>query len=529
MTTSQTPAWRLVPVEPTPEMIAAYISAPDQTRPRFADAVAVCLRAAIAASPSPELPAERARLADAVRTLAELTTDYARRIVGEDSGAAFLEAEKRLHAAIDQLAALPAPTPQAGPVALRCCSKHMGQPFTVTATAIAPARYVCPLCEPEEVRALAAAPTPASVQPVAVAWQCRLASNEMGWGSPTTRRRIADELAAAGYEVRALGVIDPTPAERVLPRLSEPAVLHAVTMAQTDAHKQGDKAFWLALAERLRLQWNAMGAAPATQATAAEEWQPIETAPKDKAVILGARGGVWIGKYLPVYGSGYVPDNPWSSLMLNHDHMGEKWCKPTHWTPLPAAPGPATLMANGPSKLTMSVEEAARILAADEPAASVATAETTVTAGTANSTICGTSAAASVAGLAGAVGWTITAPDGWTLTADKPIKLMVPAGEHLRKTDPVERARQERNLLEAIDENRQEYEKDMAALVSRFLSWPLPASVNCDRIASSPGAPNRSGTNLLNAHETRAMLDHVLGCQEGDRLAAKAASTRAGE
>jgi len=71
----------------------------------------------------------------------------------------------------------------------------------------------------------------------------------------------------------------------------------------------------------------------------APQWQPIETAPKDgTAILLGSRGGAWVGKWLPVYVSGYRPDNPWSSLMLNHDHMGEKRCKPTHWMPLPAAP-----------------------------------------------------------------------------------------------------------------------------------------------------------------------------------------------
>ena len=69
------------------------------------------------------------------------------------------------------------------------------------------------------------------------------------------------------------------------------------------------------------------------------EWKSIETAPKDgTAILLGSRGGSWIGKWLPVYVSGYQPENPWSSLMLNHDHMGEKLCKPTHWMPLPPPP-----------------------------------------------------------------------------------------------------------------------------------------------------------------------------------------------
>lgn len=72
---------------------------------------------------------------------------------------------------------------------------------------------------------------------------------------------------------------------------------------------------------------------------AAPDWQPIETAPKDGTlIVLGARKGVWLGKYLPQYQSGYVPDNPWSSMLMNHDHMGERRPRPTHWMPLPVAP-----------------------------------------------------------------------------------------------------------------------------------------------------------------------------------------------
>ena len=72
-----------------------------------------------------------------------------------------------------------------------------------------------------------------------------------------------------------------------------------------------------------------------------DKWQAIETAPKDGTlIVLGASKGVWLGKYLPVYGSGFRPENPWSSMLLNHDHMAERYTRPTHWMPLPTPPKP---------------------------------------------------------------------------------------------------------------------------------------------------------------------------------------------
>lgn len=72
----------------------------------------------------------------------------------------------------------------------------------------------------------------------------------------------------------------------------------------------------------------------------AQQWQPIETAPKDgTAILLSNERGAWMAKYDPVYPSGYRPENPWFSLMLNHDHMRKgKPCAPTHWMPLPPPP-----------------------------------------------------------------------------------------------------------------------------------------------------------------------------------------------
>ena len=87
-------------------------------------------------------------------------------------------------------------------------------------------------------------------------------------------------------------------------------------------------------------------AAPPT--AQAEGWRPIETAPKDGAlIVLGARNGVWLGKYVPVYQSGYRPENPWSSMLLNHDYMAERYTRPTHWMPLPPPPTSAEGVEHG--------------------------------------------------------------------------------------------------------------------------------------------------------------------------------------
>lgn len=71
-------------------------------------------------------------------------------------------------------------------------------------------------------------------------------------------------------------------------------------------------------------------------------WMPIESAPKDGTFILVATSdGTWIARYCGIYPSGYRPENPWESMMLNRDHM-PRYCSsfPTHWMPLPAAPAP---------------------------------------------------------------------------------------------------------------------------------------------------------------------------------------------
>lgn len=55
-------------------------------------------------------------------------------------------------------------------------------------------------------------------------------------------------------------------------------------------------------------------------------------------------------------------------------------------------------------------------------------------------------------------------------------------------------------------------EVDIKALVNRFLTWPVPASVYPDGI---PGRPGRTGTNLLSALEAEEMLRYVLAQRDG--------------
>ncbi len=76
-----------------------------------------------------------------------------------------------------------------------------------------------------------------------------------------------------------------------------------------------------------------------------EGWKPIETAPKNGAFILvGNTAGTWIATYDAFAPSGARWENPWRSMMLNHNHMKKRnhnWSSvPTHWMPLPAAPQP---------------------------------------------------------------------------------------------------------------------------------------------------------------------------------------------
>lgn len=71
-------------------------------------------------------------------------------------------------------------------------------------------------------------------------------------------------------------------------------------------------------------------------------WQPIETAPRDGSYFLAAnQWGVWVAHYQTKAVSGYVFDDPWRSVMLNHWHIPKelRYNAATHWAPLPVPPG----------------------------------------------------------------------------------------------------------------------------------------------------------------------------------------------
>lgn len=71
----------------------------------------------------------------------------------------------------------------------------------------------------------------------------------------------------------------------------------------------------------------------------------------------------------------------------------------------------------------------------------------------------------------------------------------------------------------AIDEAARvtQHLERVAALVNRFLMWPLPQTVCSDTcVTDSKYRFPRSGTNLLSADEARQMIEHLLADEAGN-------------
>lgn len=74
------------------------------------------------------------------------------------------------------------------------------------------------------------------------------------------------------------------------------------------------------------------------------QWRPIAEAPKDGTYILLANEyGAWVAHWAPLAVSGYRFEQPWRSVMLNHDHIQRdmRYESPSHWRPIPAPPADA--------------------------------------------------------------------------------------------------------------------------------------------------------------------------------------------
>lgn len=73
----------------------------------------------------------------------------------------------------------------------------------------------------------------------------------------------------------------------------------------------------------------------------------------------------------------------------------------------------------------------------------------------------------------------------------------------------------------------------MNEMAEAFLRWPLPDDVCADDCACKAGAPNRTGTNLLTAHQALAMIRFVCRPEltamyaDVERLSAELAALRA--
>lgn len=91
------------------------------------------------------------------------------------------------------------------------------------------------------------------------------------------------------------------------------------------------------------IAWNTRAAPPPEPS---EAWQPIETAPKDGAWVLAARGVI---PYVTAWDDGeeiwFTFNRGYESVREKHEGLkGVVW-EPTHWMPLPEPPAIAALRA----------------------------------------------------------------------------------------------------------------------------------------------------------------------------------------
>jgi hypothetical protein len=106
--------------------------------------------------------------------------------------------------------------------------------------------------------------------------------------------------------------------------------------------------------------WNTRPASAVAEAAGEKGWQPIETAPKGRKLIVGYFNEA--GKWRSVMGHYYLPetlecdeaengfaDEGWYEDSDSLEQITRTSCQPTHWQTLPAAPAPASATPASPA------------------------------------------------------------------------------------------------------------------------------------------------------------------------------------
>jgi hypothetical protein len=159
----------------------------------------------------------------------------------------------------------------------------------------------------------------------------------------TDLTKLADELAKVASNYTASMYREDSEHIREAARIlrAAAAVDVAELMAMVYNHMISDQEWWKnkddpKCAERLMETQSALESALRMALAGREEWQPIETAPKDVAVLLW--GKYWNNKDVfqrPLVGQWNPIRNPQRWEALGEYRFG---IRPTHWMPLPAAP-----------------------------------------------------------------------------------------------------------------------------------------------------------------------------------------------
>ena len=124
-------------------------------------------------------------------------------------------------------------------------------------------------------------------------------------------------------------------------RAPSPAPMGGDVAGLVERLRENDREIFLPLLGEAADMLERLTQPPADAAVAMEQWQPIETAPKDGQAILVTDGrDCYCVEWDEEFDWWTVDDNKLGPFRL-------RGSAPTHWMPLPAAPGPADGERNG--------------------------------------------------------------------------------------------------------------------------------------------------------------------------------------